>query len=121
MVWTKEKERPSRYLISVGRDRLRKKTLMDLWDICDREGSSMADEIWDALFTHVERYGDGGQMAKGPQPDFSMPEESNVFDDVVANESAEAHEEVVSEVLDEERRESRVVDSRNMFGHKRYG
>jgi len=120
MVWTKEKERPSRYLISVGRDRLRKKTLMDLWDICDREGSSMADEIWDALFTHVERYGDGKRMVKGPQPDFSISEEKNIFDDVVANESAEAHEVVVSEVLDEERRESRRVDSRNMFGHKRH-
>ena len=118
MVWTKEKERPSRYLISVGRDRLRKKTLMDLWDICDREGSSMADEIWDALFTHVERYGDGGQMAKGPQPDFSMPEEKNVFDDVVANESAEAHEEVVSEVLDAESRVERRMATSDMFRRK---
>ena len=45
MGWTKSKERPMRYLISVGRDRLRKKTLMDLWDICDSEGSSMADEV----------------------------------------------------------------------------
>jgi len=80
----------------------------------------MADEIWDALFTHVERYGDGGQMAKGPQPDFSMPEEKNVFDDVAANESFSAHEEVVNEVLDEERRKPRRVDSRNMFGHKRH-
>ena len=126
MVWTKEKERPMRYLISVGRDRLRKKTLMDLWDICDREGSSMADEIWDALFTHVERYGVGTggdgrvMMDEGPQPDFSMPDD-NVFDDVVANESAEAHEEVVNEVLEnEERREARRVESGNIFGNKRY-
>jgi len=43
-----------------------------------------------------------------------------VFDDVVANESAEAHEEVVSEVLDEESREERRVESGNIFGHKRY-
>ena len=117
-----------RYLISVGRDRLRKKTLLDLWDICDREGSSMADEVWDALFTHVERYGisEGRKpdidavnlMDKGPQPDFSMPEEKNVFDDAVANESFAAHEEVVEEVLDEERTKSRMVDSRNMFGRK---
>ena len=57
MVWTKEVERPMRYLISVGRDKLRAKTLLDLWDICDHEGSTMADEVWDALFTHVERYG----------------------------------------------------------------
>lgn len=120
MVWTKEKERPMRYLISVGRDRLRKKTLMDLWDICDREGSSMADEIWDALFTHVERYGDGKRMAEGPQPDFSMPEEANVFDDVVANEAYEAQEEVVEEILDEESREPRRVESSNIFGNTRY-
>ena len=120
MVWTKEKERPMRYLISVGRDRLRKKTLMDLWDICDREGSSMADEIWDALFTHVERYGDGKRMAEGPQPDFSMPEEANVFDDVVANEAYDAQERVVEEILDEESREPRRVESSNIFGNTRY-
>ena len=55
-----------RYLISVGRDKLRAKTLLDMWDICDREGSSMADEIWDALYTHVERYGRtrGGREAR---------------------------------------------------------
>ena len=112
-----------RYLISVGRDRLRKKTLMDLWDICDREGSSMADEVWDALFTHVERYGisNGGDgrvmMDRGPQPDMSMPEAENIFDGVVAEESSAAHEEVVEEVLNE-RTESRRVDSRNMYGHK---
>jgi len=118
MVWTKEKERPMRYLISVGRDRLRKKTLMDLWDICDREGSSMADEIWDALFTHVERYGDGKRMAEGPQPDFSMPDEG--FDDAVANEAYDAQERVVEEILDEESREPRRVESSNIFGNTRY-
>ena len=84
----------------------------------------MADEIWDALYMHVERHremldaGDGsGLMDKEPQPDFSMPEE-NGFDDAVANETYAAQEEVVEEVLDEERRESRVVDSRNMYGRK---
>ena len=128
MGWTKEKERPMRYLISVGRDRLRKKTLMGLWDICDREGSSMADEVWDALFTHVERYGisEGRKpdidavnlMDKGPQPDFSMPEEANVFDDAVANESFAAHEEVVEEVLDEERRKKPRMATSDMFGRK---
>ncbi len=125
MVWTKEKERPMRYLISVGRDRLRKKTLMDLWDICDREGSSMADEIWDALFTHVERYGVGTggdgrvMMDKVPEPDFSMADD-NEFDDVVANEAYEAQEDVVEEIIDEESREPRRVESGNIFGNTRY-
>ena len=125
MVWTKEKERPMRYLISVGRDRLRKKTLVDLWDICDREGSSMADEIWDALFTHVERYGVGTggdgrvMMDKVPEPDFSMADD-NEFDDVVANEAYEAQEDVVEEIIDEESREPRRVESGNIFGNTRY-
>ena len=48
----------------------------------------------------------------------SMPDDRNIFDDVVANESFSAHEEAVNEVLDAERRKSRVVDSRNMFGRK---
>ena len=125
MVWSKSKERPKRYLISVGRDRLREKVMEDLWQVVDLEGSSMADEVWDALYMHVERHrelldsGDGRvMMEKGPQPDMSMPDEENVFDDVVANESYEAQEDLVEEVLDEERTESRRVDSRNMFGHK---
>ena len=134
-----------RYLISVGRDKLRAKTLLDLWDICDREDSTMADEVWDALYTHVERYGkthDGGDgrglMDREPQPDFSLPEENehfekqvdemveepeekvykNIFDDVVKDEAMQAAAVEVEEVLDEERTESRVVDSRNMYGHK---
>jgi hypothetical protein len=114
-----------RYLISVGRDRLRKKTLMDLWDICDREGSSMADEIWDALFTHVERYGVGTggdgrvMMDEEPKPDFSMADDDG-FDDVVANEAYEAQENVVEEIIDEESREPRRVASSNIFGNTRY-
>ena len=134
-----------RYLISVGRDKLRAKTLLDLWDICDREDSTMADEVWDALYTHVERYGkthDGGDgrglMDREPQPDFSLPEENehfekqvdemveepeekvykNIFDDVVKDEAMQAAAVEVEEVLDEERTESRIVDSRNMYGHK---
>ena len=106
----------------------------------------MADEIWDALYMHVERHrvlldaGDGsGLMDKGPQPDFSLPEENehfekqvdemveeaneekvykNVFDDAVKDEAMQAAAEEVEEVLDEERTESRIVDSRNMYGHK---
>jgi len=116
-----------------------------MWQICEIEESSMADEIWDALYMHVERHrdlldkGDGsGLMDKEPQPDFSLPEENehfekqvdemveepeekvyeNIFDRVVNDESMEAAAIEVEEVLDEERTESRIVDSRNMYGRK---
>ena len=145
MVWRNSTERPKRYLISVGRDRLREKILSEMWQICEIEGSTMADEIWDGLYMHVERHrdlldkGDGsGLMDKEPQPDFSLPEENehfekqvdemveepeekvykNIFDDVVKDEAMQAAAVEVEEVLDEERTESRVVDSRNMYGHK---
>jgi len=116
MVWAKERERPTRYLISVGRDSLRKKTLMDLWDICDHEGSTMADEVWDALFTHVERYGksrdsgDGRGLMKLKDNDAQ-----DELDDVIANESMEAREAAVEEVLDAERRVARRMATSNMF------
>jgi len=106
MVWSTTKERPKRYLISCGRDRLREKVMEDLWKIVDSEGSSMADEVWDALFMHVERH-------KKLEGDLDGD-----FDDVVANESAEAHEEVVSEVLDAESRVERRMATSDMFRRK---
>jgi len=120
MVWSKSKERPKRYLISVGRDRLREKVMEDLWQVVDLEGSSMADEVWDALYMHVERHREMLDKSEElvPSVDMSMPDDTNVFDDAVANESYAAQEELVEEVLDEERTESRMVDSRNMYGHK---
>ena len=116
MVWAKERDRPTRYLISVGRDKLRAKTLLDLWDICDVEGSTMADEVWDALFTHVERYGktrDGGD-GRGLMH-LKAEELEDELDDVIANESFEAQEEAVEEVLDAERRVERRMATTNMF------
>ena len=120
MVWSKSKERPKRYLISVGRDRLREKVMEDLWQVVDLEGSSMADEVWDALYMHVERHREMLDKSEELEPsvDLSMPDDTNVFDDAVANESYAAQEDLVEEVLDEERTESRMVDSRNMYGHK---
>ncbi len=106
MVWSTTKERPKRYLISVGRDRLREKVMEDLWNIVDSEGSSMADEVWDALFMHVERHKKIDEDLDGD------------FDDVVANESAEAHEEVVNEVLDAESRVERRMATSDMFRRK---
>ena len=110
MVWSTTKERPKRYLISCGRDKLREKVMEDLWKIVDSEGSSLADEVWDALFMHVERH---KGMELEPGIDSSMPD--GEFDDVGANESAEAHEEVVNEVLDAERRVERRMATSDMF------
>ena len=93
-------------MISVGRDRLREKVMEDLWNIVDSEGSSMADEVWDALFMHVERHKKIDEDLDGD------------FDDVVSNESAEAHEDVVNEVLDAERRVERRMVSSDMFRRK---
>mgnify|MGYP003150741651 CR=1 FL=1 len=129
MVWRDGKERPKRYLISVGRDRLRAKILSEMWQICDIEESTMADEIWDALYMHVERHrdlldkGDGsGLMDKGPQPDLSLPEEKvydNVFDDAVKDEAVLAVAEEVEEVLDDERTKEPRMATSDMFGHQR--
>ena len=99
-------------MISVGRDKLREKVMEDLWSIVDSEGSSMADEVWDALYMHVERHknilepeDDGGDGR------IHMDRDTD-FEDVVANEMYEAQEKVVEEVLDAERRvEQRMVKS----------
>jgi hypothetical protein len=114
MTWSKAKERPKRYLLSVGRDKLRERVMEDLWKIVDSEGSSMADEVWDALFMHVERHRD---IELEPSVDMSIPDDE--FNDVVANEAYEAQEKVVEEILDEESRVSRRVESSNIFGNRR--
>ena len=114
MSWSKTKERPKRYLISVGRDRLREKVMEDLWKIVDSEGSSMADEVWDALFMHVERHRDVLDSGDGR---IHMGRDDGV-DDVVANEAYDAQEQVVEEVLDAERRVEQRMATSNMFRHK---
>jgi len=117
MVWSKTKERPKRYLISVGRDKLRKKVMEDLWDIVDTEGSSMADEVWDALFMHVERHKSIEPENDGGDGRIHM-EREEVFNDAVSNETYAAQEGVVEEILDAERRvEQRMVRS-NSFRNK---
>ena len=139
MVWRDGKERPKRYLISVGRDRLRAKILSEMWQICDIEGSSMADEIWDALYMHVERHrdlldkGDGSGLIdeedadfndperQGNTPDLSLPEEKvhdNVFDDAVKDEAVLAVAEEVEEVLDDERTKEPRMATSDMFRRK---
>ena len=120
MVWTAGADRPRRYLISVGRDRLRSEILNSMWDICDVENSTMADEIWDALYMHVERHGglsksDGRVMLNSSEAEDAL---DAVVEDVVVNESNEAQEQVVEEVLDAERRVERRMATSHMFGNK---
>ena len=120
MVWSKTKERPKRYLISVGRDRLRKKVMEDLWSIVDSEGSSMADEVWDALYMHVERHKEVLDVEE-PLDDAGdgRIHMDNDFNDVVANEAYDAQEKVVEEVLDAERRVEQRMATSDMFRNKR--
>lgn len=115
MVWSKTKERPKRYLISVGRDRLRKKVMEDLWSIVDSEGSSMADEVWDALYMHVERHKDMLEPEDDGGDGRIHMGRDEVFEDVVANETYDAQEKVVEEVLDAERRVERRMATSDMF------
>jgi hypothetical protein len=115
MVWSKTRERPKRYLISVGRDKLREKVMGDLWKIVESEGSSMADEVWDALYMHVERH----KNVLEPEDDggdgrIHMDRDTE-FEDAVANEAYDAQEKVVEEVLDAERRVERRMATSNMF------
>ena len=115
MVWSTTKERPKRYLISAGRDKLRERFMENMWRIVTLEGSSMADEIWDALFMHVERHKDmlelDVQEDDGGDGRIHMQRDDD-FEDTVINESHAAREEVVGEILDAERRvEQRMVRS----------
>ena len=119
MVWSKTRERPKRYLISVGRDRLRKKVKDDLWRIVESEESSMADEVWDALFMHVERHKEVLDVEE-PLDDAGdgRIHMDNDFNDVVANEAYDAQEKVVEEVLDAERKVERRMATSDMFRNK---
>ena len=120
MVWSKTRERPKRYLISVGRDRLRKKVMDDLWRIVESEESSMADEVWDALFMHVERHKEVLDVEE-PLDDAGdgRIHMDNDFNDVVANEAYDAQEKVVEEVLDAERKVEQRMATSDMFRNKR--
>ena len=121
MVWSKTRDRPKRYLISVGRDKLREKVMGDLWRIVDSEGSSMADEVWDALYMHVERHKELLDVEE-PLDDAGdgriHMERDEVFEDTVANEAYDAQEKVVEEVLDAERRVEQRMATSDMFRNK---
>jgi hypothetical protein len=88
----------------------------DMWGIVDTEGSSMADEVWDALFMHVERH----KNIQEPEDDGGdgRIHMDNEFNDVVANETYDAQEKVVEEVLDAERRVERRMATSDIFRNK---
>jgi len=118
MVWSTTKERPKRYLISAGRDRLRERVMENMWRIVTLEGSSMADEIWDALFMHVERHKDMLEPEEDGGDGRIHMERDDDFEDTVINESHAAREEVVGEILDAERRVERRMATSDMFRNK---
>ena len=55
MPWAKDKSKPKSYLISPGRDDTRNELWDELDEICKKNESTYADEIWDAIWMHVER------------------------------------------------------------------
>tara|TARA_R100001443_G_scaffold60656_2_gene70987 strand:- start:637 stop:930 length:294 start_codon:yes stop_codon:yes gene_type:complete len=93
----------------------------NMWRIVTLEGSSMADEIWDALFMHVERHKDmlelDVQEDDGGDGRIHM-ERDDDFEDTVINESHAAREEVVGEILDAERRVEQRMATSDMFRNK---
>ena len=55
MPWAKNKSKPKSYLISPGRDDTRNEIWDELNEICKKNESTHAEEIWDAIWMHVER------------------------------------------------------------------
>ena len=116
----------NRYMLQVGNNRFRRETWESIKDICAIEGTPMADEIWQALDTHVRAYAqkqDGGDgRIHMPRAEVKAePEESmdNVFDKIVESAVQDATEEEVEEVVSEERAEYGRVATSDMFGHYR--
>ena len=116
----------NRYMLQVGNNRFRRETWDSIKDICAIEGTPMADEIWQALDTHVRNYAqkqDGGDgrihMARPKVKAEPELEESteNVFDKIVEEAVHEATEEEVEEVVIEERSDNRRMATSDMFGH----
>ena len=122
---TKQSSDSTRYMIQVGRNRFRRDTWESMKDICAIEGTRLADEIWCAMEAHVKEYAAsntvrGVSEPRELEPDMSMPEErGNVFDKLVEETVAKAAEEVVEEVVEDERTDRGRVVSSDMFGRYR--
>ena len=121
----KQSSHSTRYMIQVGRNRFRRDTWESMKDICAIEGTRLADEIWCAMDAHVKEYANSSPEGgvSGPrelEPDMSMPEErGNVFDKLVEETVAKATEDVVEEVVGDERTDRGRVVSSDMFGRYR--
>ena len=114
----------NRYMLQVGNNRFRRETWESIKDICAIEGTPMADEIWQALDTHVRAYAgkqDGGDgrihMSKEGRTDIPSEKTDNVFDKIVESAVHDATEEEVEEVVSEERTDDRRMATSDMFGH----
>ena len=116
----------NRYMLQVGNNRFRRETWDSIKDICAIEGTPMADEIWQALDTHVRNYAqkqDGGDgrihMARPKVKAEPELEEStdNIFDKIVEEAVHEATEDEVEEVVIEERSDNSRVATSDMFRH----
>ena len=59
----------------------------------------------------------GKRPTEGPSPDFSLPENDNIFDKMVDNIVADAAEKEVEEVVNEPSGEKRRMATSDMFGH----
>ena len=114
------------YMLQVGNNRFRRETWDSIKDICAIEGTPMADEIWQALDTHVRNYAqkqDGGDgrihMARPKVKAEPELEEStdNIFDKIVEETVHEATEDEVEEVVIEERSDNSRVATSDMFRH----
>ena len=122
---TKQSSDSTRYMIQVGRNRFRRDTWESMKDICAIEGTRLADEIWCAMEAHVKEYAAsntvrGVSEPRELEPDMSMPEErGNVFDKLVEETVAKATEDVVEEVVGDERTDRGRVVSSDMFGRYR--
>ena len=122
---TKQSSDSTRYMIQVGRNRFRRDTWESMKDICAIEGTRLADEIWCAMDAHVKEYAAsntvrGVSEPRELEPDMSMPEErGNVFDKLVEETVAKATEDVVEEVVGDERTDRGRVVSSDMFGRYR--
>lgn len=130
---TNQSSESTRYMIQVGRNRFRRDTWEAMKDICALEGTRLADEIWCAMDAHVKEYassnevkdsGDGRihmtSALRKVEPDMSMPEDTgNVFDNLVDETVAKATQDVVEEVIEDERTQRGRVATSDMFGRFR--
>jgi hypothetical protein len=130
---TNQSSESTRYMIQVGRNRFRRDTWEAMKDICAVEGTRLADEIWCAMDAHVKEYassngvkdsGDGRihmtSAFRKLEPDMSMPEDAgNVFDNLVDETVAKATQDVVEEVVEDERTQRGRMAGSDMFGRFR--